>query len=354
MSIVSLLPSGITPNGSKQRYQRQTQLPFWGDNGQKGLLEAGVAIIGCGALGTLQAEALVRAGVGRVVLIDRDFVEVSNLHRQFLFTEQDAAESLPKAIAAARRLRAVNSEVQIDAEVADLEPGNIRDLCAGASLILDATDNFETRYLINDYSVATNTPWIYGGAVGTYGISATFLPSAGSKLQACFRCLYPDPPAGVQPTCETAGVLSAITMLIATVQVSEALKLLSSNSSALRNTIYTTDIWNNHTREAPFPERDSDCPTCVQRNFEWLNGLHRAPISMCGRNAVQIHEKRAVNLAELSLALAPLGPVRHNEFALRFFPEPYEITVFPDGRAIIKGTTDPGVARSVYARYLGQ
>ena len=329
-------------------------MPFWGDNGQKSLSAARVVIIGCGALGTLQAEALVRAGVGQLVLIDRDFVEISNLHRQFLFTEQDAADSLPKAIAAARKLRTVNSAVQTDSEVADLEPSNISDLCAGASLILDATDNFETRYLINDYSVATNTPWIYGGAVGTYGISATFLPGAGSNPRACFRCLYPDPPAGVQPTCETAGVLSAITMLIATVQVSEALKLLSGNSSALRNTIYTNDIWKNRTREAPFPERDQECQACVQRNFEWLNGLHRVPVSLCGRNAVQIHEKRVVDLAELSRTLAPLGLVRHNEFALRFFPELYEITVFPDGRAIVKGTTDPGVARSVYARYLGQ
>jgi molybdopterin/thiamine biosynthesis adenylyltransferase len=340
----------IRQNDPKPRYQRQIRLPFWGDNGQNCLAQAHAVIVGCGALGTLQAEALVRAGLGHLTLIDRDFVELSNLHRQFLFTEQDAADSLPKAIAAARQLRAINSEVEVQPEVADLEPGNIQDLCAGASLILDATDNFETRYLINDYSVATNTPWIYGGAVGTYGISATFLPGAG----ACFRCIYPEPPEGIQPTCETAGVLSAVTMLIATLQISEALKLFSGNSSALRKTIYTADIWTNRTRESPFPARDADCPACGQRNFEWLNGEHRAPVSLCGRNAVQIHEARAVNLAELSRALAPLGLVRYNEFALRFFTEPYELTVFPDGRAIIKGTTDPGVARSVYARYLGQ
>ena len=245
-------------------------------------------------------------------------------------------------------------DVEVQPEVADLEPGNIRDLCAGASLILDATDNFETRYLINDYSVATNTPWIYGGAVGTYGISATFVPGAVPNHGACFRCIYPHPPKGVQPTCETAGVLSAITMLIATAQFAEALKLLSGNSGALRKTIYTADIWNNRTRESPFPARDADCPACGKRNFEWLNGEHRAPVSLCGRNAVQIHETRAMDLAELSRTLEPLGPVRYNEFALRFFPEPYELTVFPDGRAIVKGTTDPGVARSVYARYIGQ
>ncbi len=314
------------------------------------MTQSHAAIIGCGALGTLQAEALVRAGIGGITLVDRDFVEPGNLQRQFLFSEQDALDNTPKAIAAATRLKALNSSVRIEAEVADLEPRTIRDLCANVSIILDASDNFETRYLINDYAVETGTPWIYGGAVGTYGLTMTVLPGE----TACFRCLYPEPPSGIQPTCETQGVLSTITMLIATMQVTEALKLLSGSRAACRNSIYTADVWANTTREAPLPDRDPDCPTCFHRRFDWLEGKHRSPVSLCGQNAVQIHGDRPINLSALADSLRPLGAVRQNEFALRFFREPYELTVFPDGRAIIKGTADAGVARSLYSRYLGQ
>ena len=306
-------------------------------------------MIGCGALGTVQAEALVRAGVGQLTLVDRDFVEASNLQRQFLFEEQDAIDAVPKAVAARQRLQALNSTVRIHAEVADLEPRNIEDLCRGADLLLDGTDNFETRYLINDYAVDTDTPWIYGAAVGTYGLSMTIVPGE----TACFRCIYPDPPAGVQPTCDTAGVLSAATMLVASVQTAEALKLLTGNKAALRRTIYTADLWTNNLREVPLPSADPDCPACGRKELEWLQGKHRAPVSLCGRNAVQIHSERPVNLPKLAQALQPLGNVRHNEYALRFWGGPYELTVFPDGRAIVKGTTDPGIARAVCTRYLG-
>jgi len=346
----SLSPSGIIPSRYKERYARQLRLTVWGENGQSALSRTHAVIVGCGALGTVQAEGLVRAGVGRVTLIDRDLVELGNLHRQFLFGEQEAGDSLPKAVAAATRLRELNSDVQIDPEVTDLDARNIQELLSGASLVLDATDNFETRYLINDYAVATQTPWIYGGAVGTYGLTMTILPGE----TACFRCLYPDPPSGAQPTCETQGVLSAITMQIATMQFAEALKLLSGNKASLRGTIYSADIWTNTTRESAMPQRDPQCPACANRNFEWLAGQHQAPISLCGRNAVQIHAERLFDLAALRRALEPLGLVRQNEFALRFFSEPYEITVFPNGRAIVKGTTDPNIARSLYARYLGQ
>ena len=300
-------------------------------------------------MGTLQAEALVRAGVGQLTLVDRDFVEASNLQRQFLYEEQHAIDSVPKAIAARQRLQALNSTVCIHAEVADLEPRNIHDLCRGADLLLDGTDNFETRYLINDYAVETNTPWIYGAAVGTYGLSMTIVPGE----TACLRCIYPDPPAGVQPTCETAGVLSAATMLVASVQTAEALKLLTGNKAALRRTIYTADLWTNSMREVPMPSEDPDCPACGRKELEWLQGKHRAPVSLCGRNAVQIHSERPVNLQALALLLQPLGTVRHNEYALRFWSGPYELTVFPDGRSIVKGTTDPGIARAVCTRYLG-
>jgi len=345
-----LLPSGIAGDNIKDRYARQIRLTNWGENGQSTLALAHVAIVGCGALGTLQAEALARAGVGRLTLIDRDFVEIGNLHRQFLFSEQDALDAAPKAVAAAARLRALNRNTRVDAHVADLEPRNIRELLDGANLLLDGTDNFETRFLMNDYAVETGTPWIYGAAVGTYGLTMTIRPGK----TPCLRCLYPDPPDGAQPTCEIAGVLSAITMLIATVQTAEALKLLSGNSAALRNTLFTTDVWSNVTRESALPERDPGCPACARREFPWLAGEHRAPVSLCGRNAVQIHAERPVNLMDLARQLEPLGAVRKNEFALRFFAEPFELTVFPDGRAIVKGTADAGVARSVYARYVGQ
>jgi len=345
-----LIPSGIIPELFKQRYERQEKLAVWGENGQKRLAQSHAVIVGCGALGTVQAEALVRAGIGSISLIDRDFVEPGNLHRQFLFSEQDALDSTPKALAAATRLRMLNSSVRVQPEVADLEPRNIRDLCADASVILDATDNFETRYLINDYAVETGTPWIYGGAVSTYGLTITVLPGE----TACFRCIYPDPPSGAQPTCETQGVLSTVTMLIAILQVTEALKLLSGNKAALRNTVYTADVWTNAARESSLPNRAPECPTCGHRVFDWLDGRHRSPVSLCGRNAVQIHGERPVNLSGLAQSLETLGTVRLNSFALKFFRDPYELTVFPDGRAIVKGTTDPGVARSLYARYLGQ
>ncbi len=309
-----------------------------------------MVIAGCGALGTVQAESLARAGVGRLTLIDRDFVEQSNLHRQFLFDEADAFAGTPKAIAAARRIASINSEIQVHPQVIDLEPRTIRDACEGAHLILDATDNFETRYLINDYAVSSGTPWIYGAAVGTYGISLTILPGNGP----CFRCIYPDPPPGVQPTCETAGVLGTVTMFIATVQANEALKLLSGNGDALRPDIFTADFWTNRIRESPMPERDPNCPACGRREFEWLDGKHRAPVSLCGRNAVQIHADKPIDLSTLERSLNDLGKVRRNEFALRFTNAQFEITVFPDGRAIVKGTTDPGVARSAYSRFIGQ
>jgi molybdopterin/thiamine biosynthesis adenylyltransferase len=335
---------------SGNRYARQTRFTGLGDNGQINLSAAHVAIVGCGALGGLQAEALARAGVGRLTVIDRDFVECSNLHRQFLFTERDAAEALPKAVVAERRLREINSEIRVDGIVADLDPSGAQDLLGGAHLILDATDNFETRFLINDFAVARKVPWIYGAAVGSYGLMMPILPGD----TACLRCIYPEPPGGVQPTCETAGVLGSVTMLIASLQTGEALKILSGNGQLVRRRIVTADVWSAGIREIDAPARDPECPACGHGEFLWLNGSKRAPISLCGRNAVQIHERfRPVDLKGLTEHLRGLGEVRANEFALRFFRDPFEITVFPDGRAIIKGTTDPAVARSLYSRYVG-
>ncbi len=337
----------MTPE-ERDRYSRQIVFSGIGVTGQERLLESAVAIVGCGALGSFQAGALARAGVGRLVLIDRDYVERSNLQRQWLYEEADAEEGLPKAVAAARRLAAINGGVRAEARVADLTPANAAELLEGAAVILDGTDNFETRYLMNDYAVSRSLPWIYGAAVGSYGLTMPVLPGR----TACLSCVYPEAPAGAQPTCETAGVVNVVTSLIASLQVADALRILT--GAELRPHLTTVDVWTGTIRSIEPPGRDHDCPVCGRREFLHLRGGQRAPISLCGRNAVQIHERaRPVDLAELARRLAPLGTVRANEFALRFSIAPYEMTVFADGRAIVKGTQDVGVARSLYARYVG-
>lgn len=330
------------------RYSRQIRFEPFGEAGQRSLGAATAAVIGCGALGTLQASLLVRAGVGTLRLVDRDYVEESNLQRQLLYTEADAREGLPKAEAARRHLAEANTSVRLEAHVSDLNPDNAADLLA-CDVILDGTDNFETRMLINDFSVCHNIPWIYGAAVGSYGIAMPVLPG----LSACFRCVYPDAPAGPQPTCETAGVLGPLTSLIASIQVMEALKIMAGRADSVRRKIFTADVWNGPLRETDIPARDPVCPACALREFPSLHG-RRTPVSLCGRNAVQIHERsRPVDLPALASRLEGLGVLRHNEFALRMVTADFEITVFPDGRAIIKGTTDPAVARAVYSRYIG-
>jgi len=288
--------------------------------------------------------------VGRLTIIDRDYVEVSNLQRQWLFEESDAAEALPKAVAAERCLARINSALAVRGVVADLTPANIDDLLGGAQVVLDGTDNFETRYLINDFALSRAIPWIYGAAVGSYGLTMPVIPGR----TACLRCVYPEPPAGAQPTCETAGVLNSITAAIAALETADALKILAGRMEAVRPRITTVDVWDGGIRQIPQPAPVPDCPACGARDFVYLEGQRRAPVSLCGRNAVQIHERaRPLDLAQLRAALAPLGEVRANDFALRFLTGPYEMTIFPDGRAIVKGTTDIGLARSLYARYVG-
>ena len=335
----------------RERYSRQILFPGIGEDGQENLLRARAVIVGCGALGTFQAAALVRAGLGSLTIIDRDYVEPSNLQRQWLFEESDAAEALPKAAAAELHLRCLNSSVHVRGIVADLTASNAAELLGDAQLILDGTDNFDTRYLINDFAVCRGIPWIYGAAVGSYGLTMPIFPNQS----ACLRCVYPNPPEGVQPTCETAGVLNVIPSLVASYQVADAIKILSGRAHLVQKRITTVDLWQGTTRQIEMPLRDPDCPACARRQFPYLEETRRAPARLCGRNAVQIQERlQTLNLAELKARLAPLGEVRANEFALRFFVAPYEMTVFPDGRAIIKGTSDPGVARSLYARYVGQ
>ncbi|HEY4365218.1 MAG TPA: ThiF family adenylyltransferase [Bryobacteraceae bacterium] len=332
------------------RYLRQSRFAPLGVDGQQRISASTVAVVGLGALGSVQADLLARAGVGTLRLLDRDFVELSNLQRQTLYDESDAAEALPKAVAAARRLARVNSEIRIEPHVADLSARNVEDLLEGADLILDATDNFETRYLINDFAVSNTLPWIYGAAVASYGLTLAILPG----ISACFRCVYPEQPPGSQPTCETEGVLGPVTAAIGSLQAGVALKILARGAEAVTPRLTRVDVWTGEIRQTAPPARDPDCPCCGARKFPYLDGKHRAPISLCGRDAVQIHERsRPVDLAELARRLKTLAEVRVNEFALRALVDPYELTVFPDGRAIIKGTTDPGVARSVYARYIG-
>lgn len=334
----------------RERYSRQIRFSGIGETGQERLLAARAAVVGCGALGAFQAGALARSGVGSLRLIDRDFVELSNLQRQWLFEEEDAGQALPKAVAAARRLAGINSRIHLEPVVADLTAANIEEVLEGIELVLDGTDNFETRYLINDYAVRQGIPWIYGAAVGSYGLVLPILP----ERTACLTCVYPEPPSGAQPTCETAGVLNTVTAAVAALQTSAALKILSGHGNEVDARITTLDVWSGTIRQAAAPNRDPECPACGRREFPHLNRCHRVPISLCGRNAVQIHERRRpLDLRRLGAQLAAAGSVRANDFALRFFTPPYEMTIFPDGRAIVKGTTDIGVARSLYARYIG-
>jgi adenylyltransferase/sulfurtransferase len=335
--------------GDNERYSRQILFQPIGANGQQKIRDATVTIVGCGALGSFQAEALARAGVGSLRLIDRDYVEFSNLQRQWLYSEADAASETPKAIAAARRLQDLNRDVQVSSLVADLTPSNAEDLLSGCDLILDGTDNFETRYLLNDISVKSAIPWIYGAAIGSYGIIMPVDPTKG----ACLACVYPDPPGGLQKTCDVDGVISPVTATVAAIQTALALRLLVGWPD-FQPFVQTVDLWKAEFRRMRGIERDPHCVVCAERRFRFLEGRRRVPVSLCGRNAVQLHETtRPIDLRELAERLRPLGDVRLNEFALRMFVPNYQLTFFPDGRAIIKGTTDVAVARSIYAKLIG-
>ena len=309
-----------------------------------------MAIIGCGATGTCVSALLARAGVGELLIVDRDYVEPSNLQRQTLFDEADAAESLPKAVAAARKIAAFNSEVKVKAEVADLTPENIGALLGGVDLILDATDNFETRYLINDFAVQQRKPWIYAAAVASYGVTMNVIPGT----TACLSCLFPAAPEGTVETCDTAGILNSAVNLVGSIQATEAIKFLVGAHDQLRRTLLSFDVWSNDRAEVGAGKPRAGCQTCERREFPHLAGERRPQITLCGRNSVQIHERsRPVNFGEMSTRLRPHGTVKHNDFVLKFWREPYEMTLFPDGRAIIKGTADMAVARSLYARFVG-
>lgn len=333
-----------------ERYSRQVLFAEIGEAGQRKLAEARVAIVGCGATGSALASLLARAGVGTIRIIDRDYIEPSNLQRQVLFDEADAAESLPKAIAAARKIASFNSEIIVEPQVADLTPSNIEALLQETQVILDGTDNFETRYLINDFAVSKSLPWIYTAAVGSYCVTLNILP----RKTPCLACIFPDSPQGMVETCDTAGILNSAVNLAASISATEAIKFLVGAEDQLRKTLLSFDVWKNDRTELNASSPRKGCRACGERNFIHLAGENRPHITLCGRNSVQIHERhRPIDLSEMSARLQPHGDVRHNDFVLKFCREPYEMTLFTDGRAIIKGTTDAGIARSFYARFIG-
>jgi len=349
---VTSLRLGAEQEKLEERYSRQTLFRGIGVEGQRRLAAGRVAIAGCGATGSALASMLARAGVGTLRIIDRDYVETSNLQRQSLFEEKDAAESLPKAIAAARKIAAFNSDIVVEARVADAVPANIDVLLEGMDVILDGTDNFETRYLLNDYAMKNSVPWVYAAAVGSYGVTLNVVPNK----TACLSCIFPDTPRGMVETCETSGILNSAVNLVASIAATEAMKLLIGGEAAekLRKTLWSYDVWTNQQAEIAASTPRPGCRTCGERDFIHLAGEGRPHITMCGRNSVQIHERaRPIDFGEMQRRLESHGLVRHNEFVLKFWREPYEMTLFPDGRAIIKGTTDTGIARSLYARYVG-
>jgi molybdopterin/thiamine biosynthesis adenylyltransferase len=346
------LPAEI---GDNERYSRQVLFAGIGETGQRRLRHAHAAIVGVGATGAATASLLARAGVGRLTLIDRDFVEPSNLQRQMLFDEEDALQALPKAEAARRHLQRINSSIEVSAKIADLVPDNAQYLLRGADLILDCTDNFETRYLLNDLCVRDGRGWIYAGAVGASAATMNILPATDfESATACLACVFPAPPAGAVETCDTAGILSTAVNLAASLQTTEALKFLTRQRSLMRRSLLSFDLWTGQRSEIVASSPRPDCEVCGQRVFRYLAGEQRPHITLCGRNSVQIHERhRPVDLAALQKRLTPLGEVRANGLLLRFERPPHTITVFPDGRALIQGTTDTAVARSLYARFLG-
>jgi molybdopterin-synthase adenylyltransferase len=336
-----------------ERYSRQILFGNIGRKGQESLLTSRVLLVGCGALGASHAEMLARAGVGRLRIVDRDFVEYTNLQRQTLYKESDASERLPKAVAAKNRIAEINSEIEVEAIIADVNNSNIESLIEGCDVVLDGTDNFQVRYLVNDACVKHGKPWIYGAAVSSYGSTMTVLPGD----TPCLRCIFEEmPDAGSSPTCDTAGVIMPIISSISAIQVAETLKLLTGNNEALHRSLMQIDVWQNEWRKIKLAGPNPDCISCGTRDFEFLDAeAQEFTAVLCGRDAVQIAPPRPVKLdtEELSNRLRAAGPVIHNEYLVRFPIDVYEMTVFTDGRAIVKGTDDVSVARSLYAKYIG-
>ena len=336
-----------------ERYSRQILFPGIGEEGQRKIRAAKVLLVGCGALGSNIANTMTRAGVGRLTIVDRDFLELNNLQRQVVFDEDDVASSLPKAVAAANKLRKVNSQVEIVPVVADVNPGNVEQFVREADLVLDGTDNFETRYLINDACVKLRKPWIYGGVLASYGVSMTIVPHE----TPCLRCIFTEsPPPGTTPTCDTAGIIASVASVIASIECVEGLKLIVGDKDRINRGMIWIDLWENSFEKLSGSERASDCPTCAQGKFDFLESVQGTrTASLCGRGAIQISPRSATSISfpELAARLQGAGDVRYNEYMLRFRVDDYELVVFPDARTLIKGATDEPTARTLYARYIG-
>jgi adenylyltransferase/sulfurtransferase len=336
-----------------ERYSRQVLFPGVGEEGQRRLRAAKVLLVGCGALGSNIANTMTRAGVGRLTVVDRDFLELNNLQRQVMFDEEDVARSLPKAVAAAEKLRRINSQVEVVPLVADVNPGNIEQMVREADVVLDGTDNFETRYLINDACVELGKPWVYGGVLASYGVTMTIVPHE----TPCLRCIFPEsPPPGTTPTCDTAGVLASIAAVVANLQAAEAIKLLVGATDRINRGMLWIDLWENSYERLLGGQAADDCPCCVQGKYEFLEareGTHTT--SMCGRGAIQVSVRGGAKLSfpELAARLQGAGKVQYNEYMLRFQVDQYELVVFPDARTLVRGTTDEAMARTLFARYVG-
>ncbi|MCU0876434.1 MAG: ThiF family adenylyltransferase [Pirellulaceae bacterium] len=338
----------------QSRYARQMRYAPLGKEGQQRLLSSTALVVGCGALGSVIANTLARAGVGRLRIVDRDFLELNNLQRQVLYDEADVAAGLPKAIAAQSRLSRINSQIRVEASVADVTAANIESLLAGVDCLVDGTDNFETRFLLNDAAVKLEIPWVYGGCLGAEGQSMTILPGS----TPCLRCLMPDPPPpGSSPTCDSAGILATIIGVIASWEANEALKILSGNVEAISRTWLVMDLWESSVRQIKLDgARQSDCPCCGKREFPWLSAERGSQTAvLCGRNSVQLSfpERSGISLDEVANKLAGVGEVSRNKYLVRAQIGEFLLTVFPDGRAVIGGTEEIAVARSVYAKYIG-
>jgi adenylyltransferase/sulfurtransferase len=338
-----------------ERYARQAAFYGIGNKGQKKLLEKAAVLVGCGALGCTSANLLVRSGIRYLKIVDRDYIEKSNLQRQSLFDEDDIRKNLPKSVAAQQKLQKINSEVQTEPVVADLNPSNIDYILGNTNIVIDGTDNFETRFLINDYCVKNGIPWIYGACIGSTGLTMNIIPSK----TPCLRCILENiPPFGTTETCDTDGIIAPIASMIASIQVAEALKVLTDNLDALRKGLLKIDLWRNEIRTLHTEEikEKIDCVACKQHQYEFLSReKYSIATSLCGRNAIQIlhHNGSKLNLEKLALRLKALGDVSANNFLLRLKVDTYELTVFPDGRSIITGTTDASIAKTLYAKYIG-
>ncbi len=349
------MKTNLPPLDSQDRYSRQVRFAPLGEKGQRQLRKSSVLVCGCGALGSAIANTLVRAGVGTVRIVDRDFLELSNLQRQVLYDEADVAAGLPKAIAAAGKLRAINSEVTIEPFVVDVTHKNVEELASDVDAIVDGSDNFEVRFLLNDFSLSTGKPWVYGGVIGAEGQSMTILPGE----TACLACLIPEPPPpGVAPTCDTAGVLGPAVQLVAALQSAEAMKLLSGNSGEVSRRLTIVDLWSNHLRQVDLAKLRAagNCRACDQRDFAWLEGrLGSKSAILCGRNAVQLRpaSKQTLDLPAIAKSLQDVGEVLVNDYLLRVKTANHTLTLFPDGRAIVAGTDDEATARSLFAQWVG-